>query len=176
MKEIEKYQQVGRRIFYWFMCPACNFVGLGLRHNIQAGKVHCECKTRTLKYVTRLPEFHIWASMKDRCIRKKNPQYSDYGGRGISFDPDWAQFEQFYQDMGPRPTPAHTLERVDVNQGYTANNCVWATRKQQARNKRNNLYATVGDKTQLLLDWAVELNEPYSRLKRRMYRTGRITK
>lgn len=176
MTEIEKYQRIGRRTFYWFTCPACNFVGLALRHNIQAGKVHCECKTRALKHVTRMPEFHVWASMKDRCTRKTNKQYADYGGRGIVIAPAWEKFDQFYSDMGPRPTSKHTLERIDVNQGYSSDNCVWATRTEQARNKRNNLFVTVEGRTRLLLDWSIELNEPYDRLKRRLYRTGRITK
>lgn len=74
--------------------------------------------------------------MKARCRNPKNPRFSDYGGRGITFDPRWDAFPAFLADMGERPTPAHTLERTRNNEGYGPGNCVWATQAEQAVNRR----------------------------------------
>jgi len=86
------------------------------------------------------PEYRSWQMMKDRCQNIANKNYADYGGRGITICPEWGSFEQFLTDMGRRPTPLYTLERSNNNLGYSAANCCWATRKEQARNRR---YATI---------------------------------
>src|SRR5580698_8983430 len=81
-------------------------------------------------------EYTIWAMMWQRCINHKHVGFPNYGGRGITVDPAWEKFEQFFADMGPRPSMQHTLDRIDNNLGYSKSNCKWATGKQQQTNRR----------------------------------------
>jgi len=81
------------------------------------------------------PEYRAWQAMKNRCGNPRGQDYEYYGKRGISFDPKWGQYENFLRDMGRRPTPKHTLERKNGDLGYCKDNCLWATRKTQSRNR-----------------------------------------
>ena len=74
--------------------------------------------------------------MKTRCYNRKTHNYKNYGGRGIKACPRWLDsFENFFADMGQRPTALHTLERRDSNADYSPENCIWATKTQQGRNR-----------------------------------------
>lgn len=83
------------------------------------------------------PEYRSWQMMKNRCLNKKAADYAYYGGRGIQVCAEWAaSFTRFLEDMGRRLDPALTLERRDVDGNYTPDNCYWATRKEQSRNRK----------------------------------------
>ena len=76
--------------------------------------------------------------MKSRCNNPSNKRYKDYGGRGISYHPSWEKIENFYADMGERPSSKHSIDRINNDKGYSKDNCRWATTKEQSHNKRSN--------------------------------------
>ena len=82
------------------------------------------------------PEYNTWATMLQRCMNPNNPSYKDYGGRGITVCDDWLKFENFFRDMGKRPTPKHSIDRKENGGNYEPGNCRWATNTEQAMNKR----------------------------------------
>ncbi len=85
---------------------------------------------------SRCPEYRVWCSMLSRCGNSKNKSFSYYGGRGISVCAEWLCFPTFIADMGHRPSPGHSLDRIDNNAGYCKENCQWATKSQQMLNRR----------------------------------------
>jgi hypothetical protein len=116
------------------------------------------------------PIYFIWNSMKQRCLNSKNHAYTDYGGRGIKVCDRWLSFENFYADMGDRPSTEHSLERKDNDGNYDPGNVIWATAAQQRRNCRNRVQrATVNGETLCIADWAHRLGAKpsaiYARLK-----------
>jgi hypothetical protein len=81
-------------------------------------------------------EYAAWKAMNGRCNSPIHKAYPYYGGRGIFVCKRWKSFENFYADMGPKPSPKHSLERLNTNGPYTPSNCTWATAKEQIRNRR----------------------------------------
>lgn len=113
------------------------------------------CRNRTHgKSNTRCPEYLVWKLMRSRCHNPANKNYDRYGGRGIAICKEWDSFETFYQDVGQRPTPKHTIERIDNDGNYEPGNVRWATRKEQARNTRRNCMIAFNNVTQSIPDWA----------------------
>lgn len=116
------------------------------------------------------PEYNAWKNMRRRCSTPSNPRFEQYGGRGIKICRAWDSFEQFLKDMGPRPSGKHTIERVNNDLGYTPENCVWATYKEQNRNYGRNHLVTIGGYTQCLTQWCEDLGVNRSTIFSRIHR------
>lgn len=105
---------------------------------------HNQCNKRS-------PEYISWAMMTQRCRNPHNPDYHRYGGRGIRVCAEWQKsFKQFYADMGQRPGPDYSIDRIDNDGNYEKVNCRWATIMEQAANRQNNTLLTLSGRTQHL--------------------------
>ena len=119
--------------------------------------------------MARSPEQQIWYGMISRCHNEGNKAYDGYGGRGITVCDRWREdFLNFYDDMGRRPSPKHTIERVDNDKGYSPENCIWATRDIQNRNHRRNRWLEFNGKRMILMDWAREIGITQQALQARL--------
>lgn len=103
---------------------------------------------------SRTPEHRTWSRMLERVDNPRSPSFATYGGRGIRVCERWRDFLNFYADMGSRPSADYSLDRKDVNGDYTPENCRWATRKEQQRNRRVNRLITLDGLTLTLAEWA----------------------
>lgn len=155
----------------------------GINHGAEAGWVcRCECgrkvdvrstclrvgKTKSCsrkgckvgKATHRLSasrEFFVWAAMIQRCYNPKCKLFKNYGARGIKVCKRWLDsFENFFADMGFRPSSKHSIERIDNDGDYKTSNCKWATKLEQCRNFRRNRLVTAMGKTQCVTDWSYE--------------------
>jgi hypothetical protein len=118
---------------------------------------------------TGTSEFYTWDSMRQRCLNPLSKPYKNYGGRGITICSRWKKsFINFLNDMGPRPSSNHSLDRINNNKGYTPKNCRWATRKEQASNTRSNVSYTFKGCTKTLTQWADFINVSKDTLWRRL--------
>lgn len=102
------------------------------------------------------PEHYTWRTMLARCHSVTSKHYKHYGARGITVCERWKKYEHFIADMGPRPEGA-SLDRINNNAGYSPENCRWATRSQQQKNKRNTRVYTNGVFTGTLVECAAHL-------------------
>ena len=109
--------------------------------------------------------YNVWSKMHARCNDLADTRY---GGRGIKVCQEWRFFERFFADMGYPPAGA-SIDRRDNNGDYSAENCRWATAKEQGRNKRNNRILTIGGDSKCLAEWVEISGANYDTVKRRLY-------
>ena len=124
----------------WVTQCDCGGSTLSKSYNLTHKKsTSCGCWERTTKHKMSLtPEYGTWQNIQQRCENSKNKNFSSYGGRGITVSPEWSEFDVFFADMGQRPSSDHSIERINNSKGYSKDNCKWATRSEQQRNKRSN--------------------------------------
>lgn len=114
------------------------------------GRASSECKDCTSKIPKTLDHGHAkrsgysseytsWLGMKRRCDYDKSNRYEFYKGKGISYPEEWKDFNTFLKDMGQKPSKEYSIERLDVDKNYSADNCIWASNKTQANNKTSNI-------------------------------------
>ena len=121
------------------------------------------------------PEYKTWMNMLSRCgeskcIKERNT-YKNYKGRGIEVCERWKNsFQNFFDDMGKRPSQAHSIDRKNNNLGYSSENCRWATNKEQCNNRRGNKLITVKGETKTLQEWSELFNIKHSIILKRIMR------
>jgi len=99
------------------------------------------------------PEWNSWRGMVERCTNPNHKHWAHYGGRGIRVCDRWLGFAAFLADMGAKPTPEHSIDRINNDGNYEPGNCRWATRHEQARNKSTTRHITAHGKTLTLTEW-----------------------
>ena len=162
---------------YWeCLCDCGNPVVVKSTHLHSGNTKSCGCYARdnikersTTHGLTDSPEYNSWKSMNKRCYSKSNQAYARYGGRGITVCDEWKNsFEAFYRDMGSRPSSEHTLDRKDNSKGYSKENCRWATKKEQANNRRNSIFCEHNGERRTIPEWCLVLGLNYHLIRRRI--------
>ena len=141
----------------------------GCWHHEKVTKHGCAGRRRGQR-VAPTPEYKAWYCIKGRCCTPTNIRYSEYGGRGICICRRYkTSFADFFADVGTKPTPQYTIDRINNDGHYSCGQCSeclenewpknirWATKKEQGRNRRDNLILTLNDKSQPASAWAEEL-------------------
>jgi hypothetical protein len=144
----------------WLCQCVCGHESLVSTHALISGHTSsCRCQGRGWGQQSTLRAAHpqaykTWWQMWRRCTDRRDRAFPSYGGRGITVDPRWKSFDTFMHEMGEKPGPRYSLERLDNHQGYSKENCVWATQYEQTRNTRSNQMWTYNGVTKCLSDWA----------------------
>lgn len=144
-----------------------NYKTMNLTHGATAGKLG--------KKNTYPRSYKIGCSMRQRCLDPNVPAFKDYRGRGITICNRWENYAHFVADMGEPPS-GRSLDRTDNNGPYSPENCRWATKSEQARNKRSAHMITFNGETRSLVEWAEHLNMPRQRLANRIRRGWSISR
>lgn len=169
----------------WLLQCDCGSTTTAVAAQVQAGKTKsCGCLARTRgnpKHGGRHhPLYATWCNMKARCDNPNHPQFKDYGGRGISYNPSWALFPAFLQDVGEKPFPEATLDRINNDGDYTPDNVRWADRTTQRINSRQITLVTIGGETKRIMEWCADykitIGSVHRRLKRGMSIEDAITR
>jgi len=126
----------------------------------KASKTHGKSKTR---------EHHTWQNMIYRCHTESCPGFFRYGGKGIAVCQRWRDsFEAFLEDMGPRPHGSYSVDRIDGNGNYEPGNCRWATKQEQAINRKSTVMLEHNGETRTLTEWAKIVGLPKGTVSRRI--------
>jgi hypothetical protein len=163
MLVVVKFDSIRRSGSHWLCRCQCGTEKVIAKNKLNRGQQSCGCKnnTRTCRQMTRhgmhrSSEYHIWSSMIQRCHNKNNDNYPDYGEFGVVVCERWREsFSNFYEDVGPRPSPGHSIDRYPNSNGnYEPGNVRWATAKEQLRNRgRYCRFFTIGGVKRCLSEW-----------------------
>ena len=117
-------------------------------------------------------EYGIWAGMRQRCTNPNAPNYSTYGGRGISVCDRWKLFRNILEDMGPAPSEKHTLDRIDNEGNYEPGNVRWANVETQQNNRRSTVLIEAFGKKLSVAQWARKTGLSRDQIKHRIFSMG----
>lgn len=152
------------------VCECGNERLLPTGHLMSGHSMSCGCNCYTHRK-SRTIEYLVWSRMKARCYDPNSPSWDHYGGRGIKLCKKWEfDFAAFLADVGHRPAPGYSIERINNDGDYEPGNVRWATAKEQANNRSTTVLLTFNGKTQTTTQWCDELGIPYQRLMQRIKR------
>lgn len=172
--KIDKKRKTKSGGTFWICRCDCGNIKSIYTGHLRNGKTSsCRClnadrlkECNTTHGLRHSSEYNTWSSMKARCYNPNNPQYKDWGGRGIKVCDRWlikgSGFENFLEDMGRKPSLKHSLDRIDNDNAYYKENCRWAIKKIQANNTRTNIYFTYNGNTKTFSEWVAEFKVNYS--------------
>ena len=163
------FGKVGRNSIWICEC-SCGAITKVMGHHLRSKKTKsCGCfrikRARALTYKhgqSKTPEYITFHAMIRRCNATSGRDWNAY--KDISICERWKDFDKFMEDMRKRPSQKHTIERIDNSKGYSPENCRWATRTEQNRNKRCNRVITFQGRSQCLSAWAEEYKLNYKLL------------
>jgi hypothetical protein len=147
----------------WKCACECGNQAFATTPRLRSGAVRsCGCLARELNSarmtthgLSQTPEYQIYCGMVERCGSPKSKDWPRYGGRGIKVCDEWlASPEKFVNDMGPRPSKQHSIERINTDGPYSAANCTWATAKEQCNNKTNTRRIRAFGVNRPITEWA----------------------
>lgn len=154
------FRDVARQATEWTCRCECGLVRNYLQSNLCANRSQsCGCRKPKPRKdghgETRSAEYRCWNGMMGRCYNGNTSGFKNYGGRGIRVCRRWVRsYMAFLKDMGRKPSPSHSLDRIDVNGNYQPSNCRWATALQQGRNKRNSVLVEFQGQHKTCDEWA----------------------
>src|ERR1041385_454318 len=183
---VSHHNEKGRR---FFLCRCeCGKTISAIGHCLKSGNTKsCGCLAREItsnrnrthgcsKASELWPEYRSWSGIIQRCTNRKNPAWVHYGARGIKVCERWLVFENFLADMGQRPSSNHSIDRINNDGDYCKENCRWATRKEQNRNRRDNIYIKFDGVYLTLADWESLLGLTTGLLKGRVHKRWSVNK
>lgn len=168
----------GHRRSAWVCLCECGTTTTVVEYSLRGRTTSCGCYQRSLNGKIHwrhgrinTSEYRSWSHMINRCCNPRDIGYQDYGARGITVCESWKiSFAQFFKDVGPKPSPKHSIDRIDNMRGYEPGNVRWATATEQARNRRSNHRLTIDGVTLTAVEWAerigVSMDVIHSRLHR----------
>lgn len=174
LEEIKERSSLGY-IYYKCKC-ACGKEKIIRGRNVRSGHTSsCGCLLVKHK-MTETVEYKTWRSIKTRCYNKNILRYKNYGGRGIKVCDRWINsFENFFEDMGYRPSKNHSIERINNDGDYEPSNCIWADFKTQARNRRTSTKILHENKIIDIFLFSEKMNLSVSGARKRIWRNYKLT-
>lgn len=164
---------------YWLCLCDCGTEKRVRKDHLTLGRVKsCGCKSAEWIAESRTVHGHAkrgsgtsiysrWQGMLERCNNKNSQAYKRYGGRGITICDRWLSFENFYEDMGD-PPDGMSLDRIDNDKGYSKDNCRWASKTEQIRNRSTSKILTFNGETKSIKEWADSYGIRYGTLQLRL--------
>ena len=177
LREAPRYSNKGRRLWCRCDCGTERVVAIGsLKRGLSTS---CGCflaewtAAKSTKHGSagrgqKTREYVCWESMRRRCRRPKDKSYPRYGGRGIAVCERWDSFENFLTDMGAKPGPEYSIDRIDPNGNYEPSNCRWSTVATQANNQRSNRLIEFRGERLTLMEWSRRTGINRSTITRRL--------